>query len=63
MAFIIIDGMMNGIFTGRKLEVYINNSQVDYVRARAVVNGTNKAAMIAGYAKAWQSIIERAVKA
>jgi len=60
MAFIIIDGMTTGAFTGKKLGDYINAKTVDYAGARRIVNGTNKAALIAGYARAWASILNRA---
>lgn len=48
-AFIIIDGMENGIFTGKKLSDYFNATKSDPVGARRIVNGTDKASAIAGY--------------
>lgn len=50
-AFIINYGMLNGSFTGRKLSDYINFFGVDYVAARKIVNGTDRAELIASYAE------------
>ena len=37
--------MINGTFTGKKLRTY-----KDYVSMRRIINGTDKASLIAGYA-------------
>lgn len=50
----IFDGMTKGMFTGKKLSDYIAGSRADYKGARRIVNGTDKAAMIAGYAVAFE---------
>lgn len=47
---ILVRGCMEGWFTGKKLGDYINPAKTDYVNARRVINGTDKAQMIAGYA-------------
>lgn len=47
---ILIYGSEEGIFTGKKLSDYID-STADYVNARRVINGTDKASTIAGYAE------------
>lgn len=44
-------GMQKGIFTGKKISDYINNLKIDYRNARKVINGTDKANQIAGYAE------------
>ncbi|GEP00609.1 glycoside hydrolase family 19 protein [Methylobacterium haplocladii] len=54
-AQILIEGVTRGLslkgdFTGRALEDFIAGSRCDYVGARRTVNGTDKAALIAGYA-------------
>lgn len=49
-AKILIDGMLEGMFTGRSLGDYINSQQCDFKNARRIVNGTDRAAEIAGYA-------------
>jgi putative chitinase len=43
-------GMRTGLFTGAKLSTYINGSICDYVHARRIINGNDRADTIAGYA-------------
>lgn len=50
-AEIIALGMKEGWFTGKKLSDYITLQKSDFVGARRIVNGTDKASLIAGYAK------------
>lgn len=50
-AHILKDGMERGSFTGKKLADYLPG---DYVSARRIINGTDKAQMIAGYAVAFE---------
>jgi len=59
MAFIIIDGMVTGAF-GKPVINFINANKLDYINARRSVNILDKAAMIAGYAKAWATILQKA---
>jgi len=54
-------GMFNGSFTGVGVGRYINSSQTDYWNARRVVNGTDKASLIQGYANNFQSIFDNSV--
>lgn len=54
---ILIDGMMLGTFTGRKLPDYVIGTKKDYVNARRVVNGTDRAAMIANHARAFEKAL------
>lgn len=54
---IIFNGMMLGTFTGKKLGDYFNPTTDDWVNARRVVNGTDKANLIAGYAKKYYATI------
>ena len=49
-AKIIVKGMLSGWFTGRKLSDYITPSKADFIAARAIVNGSDRAGLIAGYA-------------
>ena len=49
--FIMFEGMLRGSFTGKKLSNYFNKSMNDPVGARRIINGTDKAAPIAGYHK------------
>lgn len=48
---ILIEGMMQGWFTGKKLGDYITGTAFDFKQARRIVNGTESAAKIAGYAE------------
>lgn len=47
-------GMARGLYTGVGLDRYINSQNADYTDARAVVNGTDRAAHIAGLARTWE---------
>lgn len=51
-------GMHKGIFTGKKLSDYINPSKNDYKGARRIINGQDRAAEIAGYAKSFETILK-----
>lgn len=51
-------GSFNGIFTSRKLGDYIRTGSTDYYNARRVINGTDKASLIKGYAEKFQVIME-----
>lgn len=50
-------GMHQGWFTGKKLTDYIKAQFCDYKNARRIINGTDKAALIAGYAKQFEKIL------
>lgn len=50
-ASILVGGMKDGSFTGRKLSDYVGNGRVDFNNARRVVNGTDRAGHIAGLAQ------------
>ncbi|MNQ56391.1 putative peptidoglycan binding domain protein [compost metagenome] len=50
-AQIAVIGMSEGIFTGKKLSDYwLANGEYDYTEARRIINGTDRAETIAGYA-------------
>jgi hypothetical protein len=55
---IIVLGMGNGWFTGKHLADYVTLSRSDFVGARRIVNGTDKAALIAGYAKQYDALLK-----
>lgn len=44
------EGMITGLFTGKKLSHYFNDTKEDWKNARRIINGTDKADLIAGYA-------------
>lgn len=48
-AKIIVYGMINGSFTGKKLSDYIGGSYNDFYNARRIVNGLDKAQLINNY--------------
>ncbi|WAJ27130.1 glycoside hydrolase family 19 protein [Antarcticirhabdus aurantiaca] len=59
-ARILVEGMMLGTFTGRKLGDYVAGTKVDYREARRVVNGTDKAELIAGHARQFEVALDGA---
>lgn len=53
---VLVRGMLLGLFTGKRLDDYINEREVDFKGARRVVNGTDKAVTIARYAENFLTI-------
>jgi hypothetical protein len=51
--FVIVDGMTRGIYTGRRLDEFVNETKVDFRNARQVVNGHDRADKIAAQADDW----------
>ncbi len=45
--------MSHGTYTGKALKDYINAAKCDFFNARRIVNGTDKAEVIAGYAQSF----------
>ncbi len=56
-AFIMFQGMADGWFTGKKFSDYLNGVERDFRNARRIINGTDKAATIAGYARKFETAI------
>jgi len=52
---ILVTGMKDGWFTQKKLSDYIDLKHSDFVRARQIINGMDKADLIAAYAKTYDS--------
>lgn len=50
-------GMLEGWFTGKKLADYINDAKTDYVSARKIINGTDRAADIALLANQFELLL------
>lgn len=50
-------GMRQGLFTGKKLSDYINATRCDWVQSRRVVNGLDRASLIAQYAERIQPFV------
>lgn len=53
-AKILVQGSLAGMFTGRKLADYLPG---DYIGARKVINRTDKASLIAGYARSFEAAL------
>lgn len=58
-AKILFYGMENGSFTGHKLSDYLNDSRTDFVNSRRIINGTDRAYLVAGYATAFLTAITK----
>lgn len=56
---ILIAGMKAGWFTTRKLSDYFGQSKKDYVQARRMINGMDKATLIAGYAIVYERALRK----
>jgi putative chitinase len=52
-------GMIKGLFTGKRLASYIDTNGKDYIGARRIINGTNKAMEIAAMAMKLESALKR----
>lgn len=59
-AQVAINGMAEGWFTGKALADYLTDTTTDYVNARRIINGTDKAQLIAAYATEVQAALELA---
>ena len=55
---ILSDGMINGRFTGKRLADYFSAIVSDWAGARKIINGTDRATDIAGYAKKFAAALE-----
>lgn len=54
---IIFEGMRLGTFTGKKLEDYFNAQKDDWINARRIINGLDKANLLARYGKQYYAAI------
>lgn len=59
-AFIMFEGMIDGIFTGKKLANYFNAKTSNFIGARAIINGSDRAAEIADISKAFWADLQAA---
>jgi putative chitinase len=59
-AVILLDGMEYGTFTSRRLSAYFNDTTNDAINARRIVNGVDKAELIAGYHNKFLAALEAA---
>lgn len=58
---ILVEGAIKGSFTGKKLGDYFNETRADWRNARRVINGLDKADLIAGHAKQFYAAISYTV--
>jgi hypothetical protein len=56
-ALICVRGMAEGWFTGKQLSDYLDLKRSDYVGARRIVNGTDRARAIAEYAREYEAAL------
>jgi peptidoglycan hydrolase-like protein with peptidoglycan-binding domain len=56
-ATILVQGMVEGTFTGARLSDYINPYQIDFWNARRIVNGTDRASKIADDAQRYYDVL------
>ena len=59
-AKIMREGMFDGWFTGKKLGEYVGLRTAEYVSARRIINGMDKAQLIAGYAVVFELALRKA---
>jgi hypothetical protein len=57
-AKILVIGSKEGWFTGKKLSDYITLNKSDFINARRIINGTDKASLIAGYASEYDRLLK-----
>lgn len=53
------EGVIRESFTGKKLERYFNPTTEDWVNARRIINGLDKANAIAGYRRGCYAAISQ----
>lgn len=56
-------GMRAGAFTGKKLSDYINDQQSDYLNARRIINGVDRAELVQSYAVAFEDALTASLDA
>ena len=55
--FILVHGCSVGFFSGKRLGEYVNKNEKDYINARKVINGRDKAQHIAKLADKWLDML------
>ena len=61
-ATILVEGMRLGTFTGQSLADHFGAGRAEYLAARAIVNGTDRAGLIAGYARDFEGALQAVEK-
>lgn len=54
---ILIDGMVGGAFTGKRLADFFSPTREDWVRARQIINRMDRAELVASYARKYYAAI------
>ncbi|MGK6315256.1 hypothetical protein [Neorhizobium sp. DT-125] len=54
---ILIEGMRRGCFTGKRLDHYFGPGSSDWVGARKIINGTDRAELVAGYGRVFSGAL------
>lgn len=60
---IMFEGMLRGSFTTKKLADYFTPTKTDWYNARRIINGTDRAELIAGYGKTFHAALVKAISA
>jgi putative chitinase len=55
-------GMRRGLFTGKKLSDYISEKTCSYFGARRIINGTDRASLIATYAMTFEQVLNKSLR-
>jgi len=55
--YILVHGMKTGTFTGRKVSDFINHNKTDFIGARRIINGNDKASSIAKLANKYLKLL------
>lgn len=58
---IIFEGMIKGIFTGKKLSDFYYKGKYNYLKARSIINGNDKAFDIASHAENFQMVLNKSI--
>ena len=56
-ATILIEGMRLGSFTGRKLDHYFSEEKAEWIGARQIINGNDRAELVAGYGRIFHAAL------
>jgi hypothetical protein len=59
---ILFEGMLRGLFTGKKLADSFNADRADWVGARCIINGTDQAHTIAVFAQQFDAALRMAAR-
>jgi putative chitinase len=57
-ACIAFEGMIRGLFTGKKLSDYFNDTQEDWLNSRRIVNSLDRAELIASYGHLFHDLLK-----